>query len=141
MIYQEVLDEHTFDGNQLLAYSITNNINIYGNLSTLLLSTDYVKKLSFPGTVTPNSMQQLSLLYELLYSAKILYTYIPLVSTILTPAYNDTKLLNNFQKYFSNTPYPILPQRPTNLTNFTQTQHYVMCKKILLYIYRYGRIL
>lgn len=134
-IYQEVLDEHTFDGNQLLTYSITNNINIYGNLSTLLLSTDYAKKLSFPSTVTPNSMQQLSLLYELLYSAKILYTYIPLVSTILTPAYNDTKLVCDFQKFLSNTQYSLLPQKSTNLTDFTKTQNYVICKKDITFIY------
>ena len=134
-IYQEVLDEHTFDGNQLLTYSITNNINIYGNLSTLLLSTDYVKRLSFPGVSTPNSMQQLSLLYELLYSVKILYTYIPLVSTILTPAYNDTKLVCDFQKFLSNTQYPLLPQKPTTLTDFTKTQNYVICKKDITFIY------
>lgn len=46
-IYREVLDEHIFGGNQLLTYSIENDVNIYGDLSTLLLSMDYVKTVPF----------------------------------------------------------------------------------------------
>ena len=44
-VYQDMMDDMVFDGKQLLTYSIANNINLYGNLSTILLSTDYIKTL------------------------------------------------------------------------------------------------
>lgn len=41
----------------------------------------------------------------------------------------------DFQKFLSNTQYPLLPQKPTTLTDFTKTQNYVICKKDITFIY------
>mgnify|MGYP000754976854 FL=1 len=134
-IYREVLDEHIFGGNQLLTYSIENDVNIYGDLSTLLLSMDYVKTVPFFECDIPDSMQQSALLYQLLYSAKVLYTYMPLVSAILTPALHDAELVHDFQKFLNIFQNQLLEHTSATVNNFSQTENFVPCKKDITFFY------
>ena len=82
-IYKETLDNNLFNGKDLLHYSAVNNVNLYGDLSNIFLSTAYVKQLSFSRLEVAESMQPLALLYQLLLPAKIAYTYLPLSSQML----------------------------------------------------------
>lgn len=78
-VYQDMMDDMVFDGKQLLTYSIANNINLYGNLSTILLSTDYIKTLlPLHFNDIPDSMRYVDFLYQLLYPGKDVHTYLPL---------------------------------------------------------------
>lgn len=97
--YQDALDGKILTGQQLLSHSITNNINLYGNLSTLLLSTSYVKQLSLASTAAPNSMRRLAFLYQLLLPANLTYSYLPLVSTILQPYTDSSSVCRDFEDY------------------------------------------
>lgn len=103
--YQNALDGKIFTGQQLLDYSIANNVNLYGNLSTLLLSTAYVKQLSLTPAAAPDSMRLLAFLYQLLLPAKVTYTYLPLVSTILQPYTDSSTIRKDYEDYLRALPW------------------------------------
>lgn len=86
--YEETLGNKILTGQLLLEYSISGNINLYGNLSTLLTSTAYAKTLSFSTEQVTPDICSMALLYQLLLPAHIGYLYTPYVSTI-PEAYKD----------------------------------------------------
>lgn len=138
-----MMDDMVFDGKQLLTYSIANNINLYGNLSTILLSTDYIKTLlPLHFNDIPDSMRYVDFLYQLLYPAKIVYTYLPLASTTLSLVSDDAALIkdyvqllryyhesNNFYRY-----QKILLTLPVPPNIFPVKGYHIL-------LYRHGRIL
>ncbi len=136
-LYKETLDQKNFLGRQLLDYSITNNVNLYGDLSTIFLSTDYVKQLTMTSSETTDCIQSFALLYQLLQSAKINYTYLPLSSVFTTDAHSDTSALmadytKLLQTYYTN---DIISKVSDSLTDFTVTEHFVSCKKDITFFY------
>lgn len=134
--YKETLDKKIFNGKQLLDYSITNNVNLYGDLSTLFLSTDYVKQLYLTSSAVPDSMQSLALLYQLLQPAKITYSYLPLSSAITDTFSDASGLMSDYIKLlqtYSSTDTVL--QISESLTNFTSTEHFVSCKKEITFFY------
>lgn len=135
-IYKETLDQKIFDGMDLLSYSITNNVNLYGDLSTIFLSTAYVKQLTLTKPPVADSMQFSALLYQLLSSAKIAYTYLPLSSSIVTLASDHSALLSDYTKLLQYChDHDIIPQMPGSVTDFTTTEHFVDCKKEITCFY------
>lgn len=135
-IYKETLDNKIFNGTQLLHYSAINNVNLYGDLSTVFLSTAYVKQLSFVHLNVADSMQSLALLYQLLCSAKIAYTYLPLSSTIAGTYSTPTTLISDYTAllhlYYSK---DVVSHISDTLCDFTTTEHFVSCKKEITFFY------
>ena len=135
--YQDMLDNKVFDGKQLLTYSIANNINLYGNLSTILLSTDYVKTLlPLHFNNIPDSMRYVDFLYQLLYPSKIVYTYLPLVSTNVSRISDSSTLINDYtQLLLHYKKSDIFLQAHKNITDFTCTSQHTPCKKDITFFY------
>lgn len=96
---QNLLHDKTVIGQRILEWSILNNINLYGNLSTLLLSTEYMKQVAFSSSQIPSSMHRMALLHQLLFHAKIYCANLPLVSTILKPYDNPSGLETDYKNY------------------------------------------
>ena len=136
-VYQDMLDDRVFDGKQLLTYSIANNINLYGNLSTILLSTDYIKTLlPLHFNDIPDSMRYVDFLYQLLYPAKIVYTYLPLVSTTLSLVSDDAALIKDYVqllRYYQESNNFL--QIPENTADFTGTSQHIPCQKDITFFY------
>ncbi len=134
--YQKSLDKQIFDGNQLLGYSAVNNRNLYGDLSTIFLSTDYVKELTPMHLDIPDNLQALALLYQLLYPAKIAYTYLPLSSTIANTTFDTMHLIPDYikllQQYY---PLNIISRIQMSCIDFTSTERFVPCKKEITFFY------
>ena len=102
--YSEAGADFTMNGMLLLQNSINTNRNMYGNLSTLMVNTQYAKSISydFPENDIPvNAMNTLSFLFQLLAGGKISYPYIypHLVSTILQPYEDNTLLQKTYEEF------------------------------------------
>lgn len=135
-MYKKILDKKIFNGAELLHYSAMNNINLYGDLSTVFLSTAYVKQLSFAHLDVTDSMQSLAFLYQLLWSAKIAYTYLPLSSSTVVE-YSDaaqsiSDYVNFLKLYYSRND---ISRISDTLTDFTTAEHFVSCKKEITFFY------
>lgn len=135
-MYKETLDNKIFNGAELLRYSAMNNINLYGDLSTVFLSTAYVKQLSFAHLDVTDSMQSLAFLYQLLWSAKIAYTYLPLSSSTVVEYSNATRSISDYVDflklyYLEND----ISRISKTLKDFTITEHFVPCKKEITFFY------
>lgn len=135
-MYKKILDKKIFNGAELLHYSAMNNINLYGDLSTVFLSTAYVKQLSFAHLDVTDSMQSLAFLYQLLWSAKIAYTYLPLSSSTVVE-YSDaaqsiSDYVNFLKLYYSEND---ISRISDTLTDFTTAEHFVSCKKEITFFY------
>lgn len=101
-IYQNTVNGNVFYGQQLIETSIVNNINIYGNLSTLLLSTKYASQLQLHQYEVPSSLENLAFFYQLLLPAKTGFINTTLVSTILQPETNNhSQLTADFERFIS----------------------------------------
>lgn len=98
-IYQNTVNGNVFYGRQLIEASISNNINIYGNLSTLLLSTQYAKKLQLIPYNVPYSIRKLAFFYQLLLPAKTGFINTTLVSTVLQPYKNPGKITAHYENF------------------------------------------
>lgn len=88
-----------FVGNQLLVLSIRHNINLYGNFSTLLLTAEHLKQLSFDFSGIPSSMHTLALFFQMIKQATIYFANLPLVSTVLKPYESPINLQEDYKKY------------------------------------------
>ena len=135
-MYKETLDNKIFNGAELLHYSAMNNINLYGDLSTVFLSTAYVKQLSFAHLDVTDSMQSLAFLYQLLWSAKIAYTYLPLSSSTVVEYSNATRSISDYVDflklyYLEND----ISRISKTLKDFTITEHFVSCEKEITFFY------
>ncbi len=135
-MYKATLDNKIFNGAELLRYSAMNNINLYGDLSTVFLSTAYVKQLSFSHPDVTASMQYLVFLYQLLWSAKIAYTYLPLSSSTVVEYSDSTQSISDYvdflKLYYSENDISRISK---TLTDFTVTEHFVSCKKEITFFY------
>ena len=100
--YADALNNTVFSGKTFLEYSINENKNLYGTLSTLLVSTDYAKQL--PWQIPTNSLEEInriSMLYQFLLHGNIAYMSTPLVSTILTEYTDNQELEAAYEAYIS----------------------------------------
>lgn len=135
-MYKSILDKKIFNGAKLLHYSAMNNINLYGDLSTVFLSTAYVKQLSFAHPDVTDSMQSLAFLYQLLWSAKIAYTYLPLSSSTVVTYSDATQSISDYidflKLYYLEHDISHISE---TLTDFTVTEHFVSCKKEITFFY------
>lgn len=96
--YSSILKDTVFDGKTFLEHNINENINLYGNLSTIMVSTKYAQSLSIiVPTYSSEEINRISLLYQFLLSAKIAFTNTPLVSTILTPNTDTTTIETDYK--------------------------------------------
>lgn len=135
-MYKETLDNKIFNGAELLHYSAMNNINLYGDLSTVFLSTAYVKQLSFAHLDVTDSMQSLAFLYQLLWSAEIAYTYLPLSSSTVVEYSDSTQSISDYvdflKLYYSENDISRISKI---LKDFTITEHFVSCEKEITFFY------
>lgn len=104
--YEETLADKFLQGKLLLEYSINANVNLYGILSTVIVSSAYAKTLSFSDTEVTPDLCSMALLYQLLLHAHIFYFYTPCVSTYLQD-YEDTsetqEHYNSYIRFLSDT--------------------------------------
>jgi hypothetical protein len=100
--YLKNMDKAELTGKDLVEISIDFGINLYGDLSTLMLRTDYVKALPEPNIGNENPMRNTAILYDLLIPAKVGYAYTPFVEVIAQPDRNDEEMLKSSFEKFSN---------------------------------------
>ncbi len=101
--FREALKDTVFSGKTFLEYNINNNINLYGNLSTLLVSTTYAKKIALD--VYKSSLEEInciSLVYQFILQGDIKFTNNILVSTILQPYKDDYDLRGAYNELLNN---------------------------------------
>ncbi len=83
--YSDALNNTIFCGKTFIEYNLSENRNLYGTLSTLLISTSYAQQIPWLiPSYSFNVINSLSLLYQFLLYGNIAYMKSPLVSTILT---------------------------------------------------------
>jgi len=103
--YKKTLLDNVFNGKAFLEYCIHQNINLYGNLSTVMVSARYAQSVNWtiPAYVS-EQVNRISFLYQFLGSGRLAFTAEPYVSTILQP-YADTadieKIYGDFVKSFA----------------------------------------
>lgn len=131
--YSSILKDTVFDGKTFLEHNINENINLYGNLSTIMVSTKYAQSLSI---IVPNysseEINRISLLYQFLLSAKIAFTNTPSVSTILKPN-TDTTTIETDYKGLINTFIDKNIVTITNKLSDPQNTTYCIKKKITFF--------
>lgn len=131
--YSSILKDTVFDGKTFLEHNINENINLYGNLSTIMVSTKYAQSLSIiVPTYSSEEINRISLLYQFLLSAKIAFTNTPLVSTILTPN-TDTTTIETDYKGLINTFIDKNIVTITNKLSDPQNTTYCIKKKITFF--------
>lgn len=136
--YTDALRDKVYNGSDLIEYCIATNINLYGNLSTLLISTDYSRNLHFTSQAqdVPDSMRRLAFLWQLLFYAKIEYIYVPLAATISKP-YTDPASLQNDYLDFLMIQYQkgLFKQiTPDHFPTYTYSRH-IDCSKDITFFY------
>lgn len=99
LAYHDTLNGKTLSGRLLLEYSIRENRNLYGCLSTLMVRTSYARELPALSTPAPVSLNKLSVLFRFLLYAHLGYLYDALVSTYLKPYEDSSVLHNNYKNY------------------------------------------
>lgn len=135
-IYKGTLDNKLFNGKDLLRYSAINNVNLYGDLSTLFLSAAYVKQLHLTQFEVADSMQTLSLIYQLLNPAQIVCMVLPLSSVILNDHTDIAQLKSDYERFLQfYYPQNIVSQLSENITDFTRAEHFVPCQKEITFFY------
>lgn len=97
--YQNTVSDKIIYGQNLIEISIANDINLYGNLSTLLLSTQYVRQLHLTSSGVQPSIRTLAFFYELILTAKIGFINTTLVSTILQPNKEPDATMADYKDY------------------------------------------
>lgn len=98
-IFQNTVNGKILYGQDLIEISIANNINLYGNLSTLLLSTQYVQQLHFTTLEIHPSIRTLAFFYKLILGARISFINTTLVSTILQPYQNSDTIKTEYKVF------------------------------------------
>ena len=90
-------------GENLLLSSIANNENLYGNLSALMVSTEYARNINWNAPNSPlHTINLILFLYQFLLSEEnVLIMDSSLVSTIVEPYQNDALLQNVYKKIIS----------------------------------------
>lgn len=97
--YEETLGNKILTGKILLEYSIGANVNLYGTPSTLMVSTNYAKALTFTdANVTPD-LCSMALMYQLLLPSRIRYVYTPFVSTQLEKYHDTSAIYEAYKDY------------------------------------------
>lgn len=83
-VYRDTLSNTAYYGKTILESSINEDKNLYGTLSTFLVSTKYAR--SIPWEIPEESLEainRISLIYQFLLYGKIVYMGHPLVSTVV----------------------------------------------------------
>lgn len=98
--YSKEQPDVILDGTSVLQNSINEHRNLFGNLSTLMCTTSYSKKLSFdlPGTQF-NAINSLAFLFHMLVGAKIHIMPTPLALTLLQPYTDDAPMLKAYREF------------------------------------------
>lgn len=100
--YADALNNTAFSGKTFLEYSINENKNLYGTLSTLLISTEYARQIPWQiPAFSLEAMNRICLLYQFLLYGNIAYMSSPLVSTILTDNTDNQALEAAYEEYIS----------------------------------------
>ena len=95
-------EDCTIDGALLLQNSIDANKNMYGNLSTLMVTTQHAKKTTYDMTGhSIDTFSSLSFLFHLLVGGQVYRMYVPpqIVSTILQPNKDDEALRKKYEEF------------------------------------------
>ncbi len=105
--YSEEQKDTIIDGTLLLQYSINEHKNLFGNLSTLIVTSLHAQKISpdifkeiVPDMPSPqiNAINSLAFLFHLLIGAKIRTMSSTLISTILQPYTDEIYPLEDYKK-------------------------------------------
>lgn len=97
--YEDTLENKILDGKLLLEYSVNTNINLYGTPSTLMLSTAYARELLLSDAHMTPDICSMTLLYQLLLSARIGYLHTPYVSTLLEEYRDISETQAHYEDY------------------------------------------
>lgn len=93
--YRNALQNTVFNGRTFLQYNVSEHVNLYGNLSTIMVSTSYAQQIAWDiPSYTNDTINRLSMLYQFLLYGSIAFTNEAYVSTYLGN-YNDDLILRD----------------------------------------------
>lgn len=104
LLFSEEQKDTVIDGTLLLQYSISEHKNLFGNLSTLMVTTMHAQAICekiFYSMPEPdlNAINSLSLLFHLFLNARIRIMNTALISTLLQPYADDTLLRKAYEEF------------------------------------------
>lgn len=99
--YQAALKDTSFNGSTFLQFCIDKNINLYGNLSTIMVSSDFIRNIQWlPYSPISDSIKRINLLYHILLHSTIFYITNALVSSIACEFHSNT-LAHEYEHYLN----------------------------------------
>ena len=117
LAYKNALQNTLFNGKTLLEHSINNRINLYGNLSAIMVATSYARQIAWDITChTMQRMNRISMLYQFLIYGSVFFTTEAYVSTILADYEEQTTLEKEYTNYLTslveNNTLTLTPDKP-----------------------------
>ncbi len=100
-LYQDALSGVPFIGKDFLKYCIRNQINLYGDLSCILVSTQYARKVlqGFQVDSLDSRIRRTAFLYRLLAHTELRFLDNVYVCTYVNPLSDDSEMRRVFQDY------------------------------------------
>ncbi len=89
-------------GNAFLTYCVNNEINMYGSPATLMVSTEYARRINwchFPSKY--HCIELLSFLFNLIYGSTAFLLNTPLVSRLLEPFIDESEIKVEYKRCIS----------------------------------------
>lgn len=98
--YSTVLDNIIISGRTFIEYNISENRNLYGTLSALLISTVYARQIPWMiPSYSFNTINYVNLLYQFCLHGNIAYMKYPFVSTILMEYVDESNVALEYKKF------------------------------------------
>ncbi len=129
--YEETFKNTLVKGRVLLEHCISNNVNIYGILSCVLVSTRYIKEIGWKSPSYSNDLiNRLSVLYQLMLNGTVSYIDTPLVSTVVEEYADDSDIRKEYQQLLADLVPEFAP-----LYKYDSRDRHVECKKDITFFY------
>lgn len=121
--YEDALNNTVFQSRILLETSFSDGVNLYGTLSTLLISAEYIHRISWEIPAhSLDCINRIWLLYQFLLNGKCLYLHNSLVSSILTEYKDEGHIQTAYIDFASSftkrhtLPFPSSPKKNSPLS-------------------------
>lgn len=99
--YEEIFNNVVVKGEILLNYCISNNINLYGSLSDIMLNKNCVYDMECQHIYKSKEINRMNMLFQILESQKIFYMEQSLVRAKLSAKCDETVEINEYKELIS----------------------------------------
>ena len=129
--YEETFKNTLVKGSVLLEHCISNNVNIYGTLSCMLIPVSYIKEIGWKMPSYSNDLiNRVSVLYQLILNGRVSFIDKPLVSAVVEKYVDDADIRKEYQQLLGN----LMPEFAQMYRPDGGDRH-VGCKKDITFFY------